>query len=228
MTFSWGFLKTGLPQASEAFRSWLKSYSSHFETIYLDGSLDKTLEQMQPLTLPASKRLLISTQSNWIACFENGVKGADLLSFMSILTTHLNCEGLVIRCATDKRMYSPHDKNEHFTNLGFDVFAPGAGDSVGPIRSVSLTQYYGKWKFKQGGNLLRGEIAEQYKMNPVQRRVTLESIDTFCHSLGLSPFAPSFYLNRSCLISMQEATDFPISRSLIEAQATFFNASELR
>lgn len=221
LTFSWGFLQSGIPQVRESLRSWLLGFSPHCDMTDLDGPLDEVLGQMQPLTIPPSKRLLVATQSDWIACFDNGANGADLLSFMTVLTNRLNCCGLVVRCATDKRMYSPQEQQDHFTHLGFEVFKPEAEPLIGPTRLVSLSQYYGKWKFTQGGDPLPDEDVAQYKASPIQGRLTLESIAAFCQSLGLSPFTPAFYRNHSCLATMRGVTNYPVSRSLIEAQAVF-------
>ena len=221
LTFSWGFLQTGLPQGREKLVAWVRGFVPQCEITHLDGPLDDVLGQMQPLTLPASKRLLVSTQSDWVACFDNGANGADLLSLMTTLTSRLNCCGLVIRCATDRRMFSPQDRQDHFTHLGLEVFQPEAEPLVGPTRLVSLSQYYGKWKFTQNGDPLPGENVANYKASPIYRRLTLEGIDTFCQSLGLFPFTPSFYLPNSCLFTMRGVTKYPVSRTLVEAQAVF-------
>src|SRR5438128_1358780 len=151
LTFSWGFLQTGLPRAREVLRSWLLGIDPRCEITDLDSPLDQVFVRMQPLTHPPSKELLVATQSDWIACFDNGANGADLLSLMTVLTSRLKCCGVVIWCATDKRMYAPQDSRDHFTRLGFEVFKPGAEPIVGPTRLVSLSQYYGKWKFVQSG-----------------------------------------------------------------------------
>jgi hypothetical protein len=118
-------------------------------------------------------------------------------------------------------MYSPLDEKDHFTHLGWDVFQPAEEPPVGPIRFVSLSQYYGKWKFTQRGNPLPGEDLSQYQKRPIQARLTLDSIAAFCSTLGLTPFTPSFYLPRSCVATMRGVTNCPVSRSLGEAQALF-------
>src|SRR5262249_20049376 len=145
--------------------------------------------------------------------------GADLLSFMVVLTDYLKCCGLVIRCVKDKRMYSSKDQQDHFTHLGWEVYEPRAERLISPTRLVSLSQYYGKWRFTQSGDPLPGEEVAQYKATPVQRKLTLDSVSAFSQSLGLSPFAPSFYLSHSCLVTIRGTTTYTVSRSLVEAQA---------
>jgi hypothetical protein len=225
LTFTWGFLHTGLLQAREALLSWLLDFSPQVDIADMDSPLEEALVAMQPLTVPPSKRLLVATQSGWTACFDNGANGAELLSLMTVLTSRLKCDGLVIRCVTDKRMYSPPDQEDHFTHLGFEFFRPGVAPAIGPTRAVSLYQYYGKWKFRQGGEPLPAEDSAQYTARPIQRRLSLESIAGFCQSLGLSPFVQSFYLNRCCAASISGVSNYPVSRSLREAQAIFSQTS---
>lgn len=221
LTFSWGFLRAGLAQTREAIHSWLLSINSQCAIADLDVPLDQALGQMQPLTHPPSKDLLVATQSDWTACFNNGANGPDLLSLMTVLAGRLKCCGVLIRCVTDKRMYSEHDQQDHCTHIGFEVFKPSTEPLVGPIRRVSVFQYYGKWMFTQSGDPLPGEDLTQYKANSIRRRLTLDSIDAFCQTLGLSPLTPEFYLARSCLVTRTGMADYVFSRSLVEAQAIF-------
>ncbi len=223
LTFAWGFLQTGLSEASETLRLWMLGIDHQSELVKIDRPLDEVLQGMQPLTLPATKYLLVATQVDWVACFDNCVNGADLGSLMTVLSTRLKCRGIVTKCSTDKRMYSIQDREDHFTHLGFEVYSPGIEQSLGPTRFVSLSQYYGRWKFRQGGKPLPQEDVTEYAGSPIQRRLTLERIDDICQSFGLSPFEVSFYLNHSSILLMKGVTKPAVSRSLVEAQAYFCN-----
>lgn len=222
LTFSWGFLQTNIHHAKGSLHSWLLKTFPRCEMTDLEVPLEDALRRLQPLTIPPSKMLLVPTQSDWIACFDNGANGADLLSVMSVLTHRLKCTGLILRCAIDKRMYSPKDTQDHFTRLGLEIFKAESEPLTGPTRFVSPSQYYGTWKVNQGGEPLAGENVVQYKVSPIKARLTLDTLDATCQSLGLLPFLPSFYRNYSCLIALEEVTNYPVRRSLSEAQEIYW------
>ena len=189
----------------------------------VDLSIGEALLTLSPLTLPPSKRLMVATQSSWTACFDNGTRGTDLLSFMTVLTDRLRCEGLILHCANDRRMYANRDQHNHFTNLGFEYFRPVGEASIGPERAVSLSQYYGKWKFAAAGPPLPAEDLSRYEMTSTRSRLTLDMLDSYCRSLGLSPFNPEFYLPHGYLADSYTngTTRYAATLSLHEAGAVF-------
>jgi len=223
LTFSWGFIRAGTVTVQEQLRSWLLGIGVPCIVREVDRPLNEALLTLSPLTLPPSKRLLLATQSEWTACFDNGVNGADLLSFMTVLTDRLRCEGLVLRCVNDRRMYSSRDREDHLTHLGLEFFRPGPEPSVGPERAISLRQYYGKWKFSAGGPPLPAEDTSRYEKTPTQDRLTLDLIDSYCRSLGLAPFESEFYLPQGHMIDSYSSSSikYSIMLSLPEAGAVF-------
>src|SRR5262249_36881793 len=148
-------------------------------------------------------------------------------SFMTILTDRLQCEGLVLRCANDQRMYSSRDQEDHLTHLGFEFFRPGPEPSVGPSRAVSLYQYYGKSKFTAGGPPLPAEELSRYDTVPTKDRLTLDLIDSYCRPLGLAPLEPDFYLPQGYLVDSygDGANRHTVTLSLPEARAVFSQGS---
>lgn len=227
LTFSWGFIRADPARVQEHLRSWLLGIGIPCVVGEMDRPLGEALRSLPPLTLPPSKRLLVATRAGWTACFDNGAKGADLLSFMTILTDRLRCEGLVVRCANDRRMYSSRDRGDHFTHLGFEFFRPGSEPSIGPERAVALSQYYGKWKFTAGGPPLSGEDVSRYEVAAAQDRLTLDLIDSCCRPLGLVPFDPEFYLPQGYIADSHTGagSSYAISLSLPEAGAVFSQAA---
>lgn len=223
ITFSWGFLRATPPQVQETLCSWLDGLGTYCLSSEILKPLREALSVLSPLTRPPSIRLLAKTRSAWTACFENGVSGADLLSFMTVITHKLQCDGLVVRCVNDKRMYATNDEDDHLTHIGFELFKPGAHPAVGPVRAVSVHQYYGKWKFSQRGDPQPGEDLRRYESSPIQNRLTLRQICDFCGTLELAPFETSFYLPEAILVDWytEGAKRYATSLSLDEAAAVF-------
>lgn len=228
LTFSWGFIRSSSGMVAEEFRLWLAGIGVPCAITEIDCQIEEALQQLTPLTLPPGKRLFVATRSEWTACFDNGARGADLLSLMTILTDRLRCEGLLLHCATDRRMYSNKDRGEHLTHVGFQFFRPGPEASTGPVRAVSLEQYYGKWKFASGGTPLPEEAPFHCEGKRVRERLTLDMIDTCCRSFGLAPFDPSFYLPHGRLADSQSSPGdrYSVRLSLAEAREVFSLGSD--
>lgn len=220
LTFSWCFFQCNLAQLQAGVGAWMAELGISYDIQEYSAPLEQALQLLQPLTLPPSKRLFVATTSSWTACFDNGANGGDYLSLMTVLTSRLQCSGLVVRCIDDKRMYSSKDQHPHFTSLGFQVFQTKGERLTGPTRFVSLSQYYGKWRFSEGGEPLAVEQLATCDSSRSRKNVTLDMINAVCQSLGVTPFASSFYLDQTVLVSASPVVS-EVALTLSEARSVF-------
>lgn len=136
VTFGWGFIKSNPEPLSEFLCSWFISiYKCKVTSLRFDCLIENSLEKLLPLTFPRTKILLVPTESGWCAIFDNGARGPDLVSLLSVATSKLIREGIQIKRVRDRQMFGSKDKFDHFTCIGYDIYDGRLLDQVGPTRS---------------------------------------------------------------------------------------------
>src|SRR5690242_17230408 len=91
LTFSWGFLEAPLDKAADTFLAWRKTIYPKVERKPLPAPLPVALLELQPLTTPPTRELLLATSSPWVAYFNNGARVHDAASPVGHMCKLLKC-----------------------------------------------------------------------------------------------------------------------------------------
>jgi hypothetical protein len=129
------------------------------------------------------------------AFIDNGWRGTDPVSAMSVLSKKLNCPAIRV-------MYVPHTMPSKVTrdtvgNYGAIIFTVYAAE--GSFNSYRRTIYVandvGKWKFGQSGEPYSFEDLSLYTTKKIRDRFKLETLKEYLKNLGLSPFERNWFLS---------------------------------
>jgi hypothetical protein len=191
LTHSWGFLEVPFQRAVDKAAQWTKSTFSQVEVVNFELSLVDALCSLAPLITPPRKKLLLSTKSNWVAYFDNGVNGGDPSSFVGYLSEHLECRGLAVTCIPHS--VSTQDDKGSYGAVIFELYAPEKREWLNVERSITLMNDKGEWTFETNGSVQPFEKTERYNAGNVQDRFTPELLEEYCSALGIRLFDEDFY-----------------------------------
>jgi hypothetical protein len=219
LTFRFGFLNCSFAEVRDTFIQWKKQHFKSIESTELSLPLERALEQLQPLTNIPRRWLLVPTAGEWVACFDNGIRGPDPVPVVCYISEQLRCRGVVATSV-------PHTLSEDFgTKRGlygavqFELFAPHKTEFLNCERSVSVTYEGGKWRFDANGTVQSFEDVSKYQNHRLTERFTTEMLKAYCRALNIDVDSPNFYRSPSILVS--SADPLPqgwISQSISEAQ----------
>jgi len=222
-----GFLKCSIGKAAYEFVRWQTPIRFAWGQ-YLDeqnitsGSLEDILRQLLPLTNSMRTRyLFVPTNSSWTAYFDNGYRGPDPSSVISVLAEMIGCLGV-------RAVWVPNTKKGRKGRYGAVIFT--VYDKPNPIlnirRSICLVNdgnWSNKWDFETSGEPFTFEQTECYKARRKTDRFTPEMLDSYLKELGIDAFSENFYFattkNPAKLISTKGKLVKKVAKySLEEAQ----------
>jgi hypothetical protein len=222
LTFSWGFLKLDLQTAGDFLASWRKTHLHTLETAQVAGSLREMLGQLQPLTVPRRKELIVETGSEWTAYFDNGAKGADPVSTMGHMTRTLKCWGLTVSCVPHTLTKKDRNAKGTYGAVQFELLAPEAGEFLNYERTLGAVNDGGRWVFDAVGTVQPYEKPEHYSALKVRDRFTDAMLEEYCLALGIRLFDPEFYGPAGLLLTTHDPLPAICPRwTLQEAQDYF-------
>jgi hypothetical protein len=195
LTFTWSFLEAGLDAVRQEVVPWLRSTGRSVRLHEIAGDLEQLLSTLIPLSMPPTKALWSTTQSGWLAQFDNGSKGGDVTMPIPYLSRRLNVRGLVVSCRPHLRQKA----SQRFYSTVFALYGPG-GDALNCIRSIFLGFDGGKLRFGQGGAVLPFERVEQYSNPEVRLRLTPALVQQYARALGIELFDVNFYGPKGLLL----------------------------
>jgi hypothetical protein len=173
----------------------------------VSGGLRTLLSRLSPLTSVERRRvLLMSTSSNWTAVFDNGWQGGDAAG-LSVAALDLRCQAVRVVAISDPRRYGARI---------FELYGPEQTEFLNYIRTISVANDGGKWRFDQSGRPLEVEDASWFTSRSVKNRFQDEHLSLLLKRLGLKPFEENFYGSEGRLIerhgpTVPECKEFQIS-----------------
>jgi hypothetical protein len=221
ITFHVGFVECLFDDLAERFTKWQKETDEKFGTrtegSRRSASLPDALLQLEPLTTPLDRYLLIETRSAWTAVFSNGLRVNDVFSPVSYLPTLLGCRGLEVTSVPDRSGKGAKDGLQVYGALVFALYGSKATDSLNRIRRVAVTNDVSGWEFSAGGEIQPYEKTENYQKRKAVDRFTVEMLESYCGALGIEVFDARFY-GGQCLVSHTERTT-PLGPSMSISEA---------
>jgi hypothetical protein len=208
LTFSTAFLEADLVAAAQALCRFPTNNPMR-KMSQVSGYIGDLLLQMQPVTEPATKQLVIETKSSWSAVFENGIRGADVGSAVYCITKEIGCRGLMITSIPDRPFQGGRGV---YGAIKFTAFDQNGNE----IRHIHVLND-GPWKFFMEGGPLPFERVDRYAMKRIRDRLTPDMLDEYCRAIGVRPFDPDFYGDTAYLIEQRPRVSK--SLSLWEAQS---------
>lgn len=202
LTYSWGFLEAPFQQVGDEAVQWTKSIFTKVDILHFKKPLADALSSLEPLITPPRKKLLLNTQSGWVAYFDNGTDGGDPSSFVGYMSERLKCRGLAVSCIP--HTFSGNDKKAKGTHRAviFKLYAPEKRDWLNLERSISMVNDYGKWIFETTGTVQPFEKTEKYRARAVKDRFTAELLEQYCADLTVRIFDENTYGPEGILISI--------------------------
>lgn len=193
LTHAWGFLEAPFQQVVDEAVRWTKSIFSKVDVVHFELPLAEALSRLEPLITPPRKKLLLSTKSDWVAYFDNGINGGDPSSFVGHLSQQLKCRGLAVACVP--HTVSGNQGDEKGTNgaVRFELYAPEKREWLNLERSITAVNDKGKWVFETKGSVQPFEKIERYKAKAVKDRFTAELLEEYCTALVIRLFDQDFY-----------------------------------
>jgi hypothetical protein len=140
---------------------------------------------LEPLTTPLDRYLLVETKSNWTAVFANGLRVNDVFGPVSYLPPRLNCRGLEVGYAPDHCRSQRKDLIPVWGHTLFALYGPSNTDSLNRIRYVSVSNDASGWSFFESGTVQEFEEIDTYKKRRIQERFTAEMLERYCKALGI-------------------------------------------
>lgn len=199
ITFRIGFLSCSLERAGDFFISWNKQHLKHVESEKLEAPLDEALRRLDPLTSIPRQRLFVQTAGNWIAYFDNCIRGPDPVSAIGYMTQQLGCRGVIATVIPHSPLQKGRVERGVCGAVQFELFASHKTDFLNYERTVSVA-YDTKWRFDANGRVQSFEDEAMYKKRRIIDRFTPEMLKSYCNALGINVEDPGFYQGRALLV----------------------------
>ena len=226
VTFTFGFVETPFRQFSDAFVAWQneidRKHEIKTEVRCFVAPLSKALLELEPLTTPLDRYLIIETLSPWTAIFSNGLRVNDVDSPVAYLPTVLKCRGLHINNIPDRSKAGYRDALRTWGAVTFTLYGPAKTDWLNRIRHISVTNDVGGWEFVAEGEIQPFEHVENYKKRSLKDRFTPEMLESYCAALGIRVFDAANYGGNCLLARMKRSVAPGPSMSIAEAKSHLY------
>lgn len=219
LTYQIGFLEADFETVSRAYLNWRKALQPELKTFSADESLASALVQLEPLTTPSTKELLISTRSRWTAFFSNGLRSCDPESPIGHLCTLIPCKGVVVHCVRDRSTVTDREALRVYGAVSFTLFSPYATEWLNQERYICAMNDGGKWVFLVQGEPQWFEHPEQYTAREISQRFTPAVLEEYCLALGIRLFDDSFYEGKALISEIpNQLSPGSVAMSLADAR----------
>ncbi|TFC22109.1 hypothetical protein E3O55_19015 [Cryobacterium sp. MDB1-18-2] len=196
-----GLLRLPLSEATEAFRVWRDRLYGPVTMDPLEGSLERILPRLEPLTNDNARDLLVGTSNpEWTAVFDSGFAGGNQISTVGHIAQTVLCQGLVVQSVPDTIGRGSEDSGR-FGALQFQMLSPLRTHFLNHVRAVGVTHDDSRWRFGATGTVQDFEQVEAYEKRSVRSRFTEQMMVDYCAALGLRPFDADFYPGPASLIT---------------------------
>ncbi|MFS0704453.1 hypothetical protein AB6N23_08020 [Cellulomonas sp. 179-A 9B4 NHS] len=195
-----GFLRAPLDVVAPALTSWRREIHGVAQLEHLPGGLRDHMPHLEPLTSGVRPRELVVATANpeWTAVVDCGFPHGDPVSTVGHLARAVAVEGVVVTSVP-----ASHGAGGRTARRGarqLQLFAPTATEFLNYVRSVSVVQYEGRWRFDANGEVQEFEDRQAYERRKVGERFTSSMLVGYAAALGLRPFDDDFYPGPGVLV----------------------------
>lgn len=213
ITSSIGFLRAPLDVVGDALERWRREIHGSADHVPLSGGLREGVGRLEPLTgggvMP--RELLISTSNpEWTALLDCGLQGGDHSLTISYLAEVLTVAGVVVVSIPD----APGDgaTPPRYGARQLEMFSPVRTDFMNYVRTISVVNDWGRWRFDANGLIQDFEDVSAYSRRKVADRFTGQMLIDYCADLGLHPFDEGFFCGPSRLVTN---SSHPLAGSMV-------------
>jgi hypothetical protein len=193
LTFNWGFVESDLGEIASEWTAWLSEIRQKHIATKVGGNLALLLSSLEPLTMPVTRELLVSTMGGWTAYFSNAARGIDASPRVSYMAQRLKCRGVAVTCIPDIPQDIARGRGPLYGSVQFQLFGPERREFLNYERSIWATNDGGRWQFGSSGEIQPFEQVERYTARRIVDRLTSEMLAEYCEALGIRLFDQSFY-----------------------------------
>jgi hypothetical protein len=204
LTLQIGFWEAPLMKVSEEYLRWVRPHYRAVDTENLEADLRSALLHLPPLSTPGRRFLLLSTDSQWTAYFDNGRNGPDARSPIAYLTEKLGCRGVIATCIPHTLATESGTGKGTYGAVIFELFGPTQTEFLNYERSISVAYDGGKWRFDVQGKVQPFEEIGRYSARKIAERFTPEMLQRYCNALGIRVFDQDFYGGRGLLVVVRD------------------------
>ena len=186
ITHDFGLIQAPLEDVLASFLNWHSSLGTEYARTEITTSLEEAFQSLLPLANSKMRRLFVPTQSNWVACFQNGIQGSDPFPAMSYLARQMGVLAMRV-CNTGPNVLYPATI--------WELYAPSSlgGDSLlGYRRSLSAANDGGKWVFDEAGEPFPFELVDRYRLRRKRDRFTSDMLRDYVAHFGIRLFDDEF------------------------------------
>lgn len=198
-TFSIGFLESPFAKVKEEYLRWRSEMYAPVESKELEMPLVRALQELPPLSPVHVRWLFTPTASDWVAYFDNGIRGSDPAPVVGYLAQKLRCRGVVVHVIPDTRRRNGTERSGLYGIIQFQLFADHQNGFGNFARSISVAHDCGRWRFAASGAVQEFEEVAQYNNRRVVDRFTLAMLQRYCKALGIDVSNAEFYKSPSLL-----------------------------
>lgn len=197
VTSAIGFLQAPLEVVADGLTQWRRRIHGSAQAEWLPGGLRNHVTALEPLTSRVQPRELVvaTADPGWTALFDCGFPVGDPDSTTGYLAETLKVQGVTVRSVP-----ASGGRNAPFGARQLDLFAPIPTDYLNFVRSISVTEDEGRWRFDTRGTVQDFEDLDAYQRRRIAERFTPQMLVDYAAALGLRPFDGDFYPGPSVLV----------------------------
>ena len=226
-----GFIEADHRLVADTFQAWAQEIQAkrgvELTRVIIDGDFQSAIEQLLPLTSVERRRFLFGpTNSRWSYFLDNGWRGTDAASAVSTLCVKLKCRGVRSVFVPNTIRKSPVGELGRYGANILEVYAADSGQChfLNTLRSISVANDGGRWRFDSGGAPLDFERVESYESKNIKDRFTFEMHKQYLTALAIDGFDPAYFRanDSSILIAKHGPAAAALKEyTLEEIQSTF-------
>ena len=181
------FIKAPFERVVTETTEWLNGLGGRSFT-RLREPLPSMLHHLEPWAMPSWKQLVVSTSADqWTAVFS---QGSDIGT--------ANVVGARLDCLNIRTSHQPHiTRDRKIVSYGSTALWIHSG--ARHVRSIQAS-YQSRWLWTLFGDPQPFENLDSYTAKKIPDRFTLESLNEYCHALGIERDNSGFYESEGLLI----------------------------
>jgi hypothetical protein len=202
-TSGFALLRVSFASLVDTYAAWARGNHPQLIVSHTPKSLRDALEQMGPLTMPATRELLAGTVGEWTALMSNGLTN-DSYARVAYWAPRLGVDAVAFDCKPDEKDDEPHGPRVRYRSIQIQVFERGKlRRTLGSVRDGN------RWVFLNEGTPFLVETPAKYSARSVRSRVAACDILAILNCLD-APYDERLYsgpflmmsTNRSALRSL--------------------------
>lgn len=202
VTHDFGLIRGPLESVLSELQGWHCTFGTQYTRTEIRSSLEDALQSLLPLAQSKMRRLFVATHSDWVACFQNGIRGSDPFPAMSYLAQKMDTLAMRV-CSTEGDAPA----------TTWEVYAPATLGGIEPLgyrRSISAAKDdSGGWVFHESGERYPFERVERYSARRKQDRFTRDMLRDYTRNFGVELFSDAFLRVDAALpaVRLQQTTN---------------------